>query len=172
MANHAFAKTNISLDPQDVTRHVINICKEKLHNVFTVYFDPTSTRWIVFYKDISIALEFWLSSEYSYGEYIDEKWIEYDNPVFIKTNNIIEFRHGHSLAFMWWVEAVIRENLGAIYNAEMADEGCDIDPKPKPEDIETFELFCKGIEGKRHWLPEWDIDRIPIELINILKLDF
>lgn len=179
MANHAYAKTGKTLDPQEVGEHIKRLVKEKLGDLFNVEYNPDGEyMWVVSCKkDDKIAFAFWISDDYEYSNpdisYPNPGW---DKKTVLSKNSVLEFRHGHGFNFMWWVEGVIRENLGKIYNANMFDDGCEIDPKPSPEIYETFETFCsrrgKPKEQKKHWFPEYERKETPKELIEGLKLDF
>lgn len=172
MANHAQAKTGKRLNANEVDANIRKIVAEKLNNIFNVEFEDglTEKYWIIRYKDDGyLAMEMWISDDVDYNE---------EPTKLISEQSVLEFRHGHDMGFMWWVEGVVRENLGKIYNAQMFDDGCEIDPKPNPENFETFETFCskQGDEHtkelKKHWFPDWQKSEIPVEIIEKLNLDF
>jgi hypothetical protein len=176
MANHARAVTKKKLDPTEVQCNLIKILKEKLHDLFQFEYNPEEKLWYVFYKkDNQIGFQFWISDEIDYEE---------EDGKLVSKDSVLEFRHGHGWQFMWWVEGVVRENLGKIYNAQMFDEGCEIEPKPVPEHYETFEIFCSTKpdctpkekkyvkQSKRMWLPDYQLEELPKELIEGLNLDF
>ena len=169
MANHAGIKTTGEIDPIVLEKRVREIVSIKLKGLFEVESKIYTTGHIsffVFYKNDpdNISLQFWTSDEWDYS---DTPHIE---PRKVASRNIIEFRHGHTFDFMWWVEGVIRETLGEIYQGEMWDDGCDISPTPKPQKYETFERFCAG--NKKFWLNRHQKKHIPLDLIKGLNLDF
>jgi len=180
MANHAYAKTGNKLDVKELDAHIRKIVAEKLNGVFEVNYDAKEKTWLIHYpKDDYMGFLVWISDEEEFGEMKRGEFVEYDKPKLIRKNSVIEFRHGHTYQFMWWVEGVIRENLGEIYGARMFDDGCDINPKPNPAKFETFEKFCdkiKGegtIKGTKDWyLPDYQRKAIPKEVTEKLNLDF
>jgi hypothetical protein len=147
MANHAYVASVRPLYLSDVDANVRKIVKEKLTDQFEVDLVEAEKTWYIKAKVPTMAeylsFYFWLdtSSNFPARPYV------------------IEFRHGHTFQFMWWVEAVIRENLGQIYEANMYDDGCEISPIPNPEKYESFEkftspkgygeLFKQGVETLR-----------------------
>jgi hypothetical protein len=176
MANHAYAKTGNKLDHKEVDAHIRRIVEEKLKGLFVVDYNEEEKLWSVGYpKDDYMAFLIWISDE-----------VEYENgeSKLISEGSVIEFRHGHSFQFMWWVEGVVRENLGKIYNARMFDDGCEIDPKPNHVRYETFEIFCRTKDdltqmdkklvkqSKKWWLPSYQAKIIPKEIKEGLNLDF
>lgn len=179
MANHAYAKTGKTLDAKEVDGHIRKIVSEKLNNAFIVDFNEEETIWMINYKKSDyIGFQMWISDDVEYGEMKGKEFVEYDKPKTISTNSVLEFRHGHTFFFMWWVEGVIRENLGKIYSASMFDDGTDINPTPNPEKYKTFEHYCRKDKAskkeiktiKNHYLPSWQ--KVPKELIEKLSLDF
>ena len=139
MANHAYAACIHQLDPTEVDGHVRRLVKEKLADAFEVNFDEGEKSWYLAPKDVPEHIAGYLSFSF---------WLE-TKSTFPARPYVIEFRHGHTFDFMWWVEAVIRENLGQIYGAHMYDDGCEIDPEPNPERYETFDTFLGKDTFKR-----------------------
>lgn len=176
MANHAYAKTGKTLDQKDVDVNIRKIVADKLKGLFEVKYDKDEkTWWIKYVKDDQISFLVWISDEIDYEE---------EDGKLVSKDSVLEFRHGHSWQFMWWVEGIVRENLGKIYNARMFDDGCEIEPKPVPDHYETFEIFCstkpdctpkekKEIkQSKRMWIPDYQLKVIPKEIIETFNLDF
>lgn len=179
MANHAKVITGKTLNPDEVNEIVQRINKEKLGSVFTITYEKDvpngwgKHQWFVQYKEETyITMVFWLSDDVDY--------INYDKPTVVSEQSCIEFRHGHSFRFMWWVEGVFRENLGKHYNANMWDDGIGECGPPNPEDFETFKKYLAG-EGNltKEELQQskkinFDLQKesIPEELIKTLDLDF
>lgn len=191
MANHARVCTGKKLDPSEVSDIVQKLNKEKLGDVFTLEYQKNTKdgygkhQWFLQYKDEDyIAMIFWLTDDESYGEEKDGEYIEYDKPKILSKQSCIEFRHGHSYNFMWWVEGVFRENLGKHYNARMWDDGCGwIEEPQKLERYESFESYVRTLckdpndkklvkEMKDFKFPDWQLEEIPKELIDKLNLDF
>ena len=191
MANHAKVCTGSKLNPDEVNDMVQKLNKEKLGNVFKLTYQKNlkdaygKHQWFLQYKDEDyIALVFWLSDDVSYGDEKDGEFIEYDKPKILSKQSCIEFRHGHSYNFMWWVEGVFRENLGKHYNARMWDDGTGwIDGPQKMERYESFEAYvrtlCKDTNDKKlvkemkdFKFPDWQLEEIPKDLIDKLNLDF
>lgn len=180
MANHAYAKTGKKLDPKEVDANIRKIVAEKLAGIFSVDYNKKEKLWLIHYKGNDyIGFQMWISDDKEYGEMKNGEFIEYKNPKIISKNSVLEFRHEHAFRFMWWVEGVIRENLGKIYNARMFDDGCEMDPKPNTDKFETFETFCVRGEKNKKIIKElkknylgWQKDDIPKEVIEKLNLDF
>lgn len=188
MANHAKVYTGKKLNPIEVNDIVQKLNKEKLYGVFDLKYDADSKngygkyQWVLSYKnDNQFSLIFWLSDDESYGEEKDGTYITYDKPKILSKQSCIEFRHGHTFSFMWWVEGVLRENLGKHYNAKMWDDGTGwLDEPPRADQFETFETYIRTLATKvedvklikDHKLPDWQMENIPKELIDVLKLDF
>lgn len=186
MANHAYAKTGKEIDPEDLNKRVEKLIAEKLGGLFSIERNEKENSWFILAKcDKKISFMFWISDEEEYGEYIDGEFVEYKKSKILSKNSVIEFRHGHGFSFMWWVESVVRENLGKQYNARMFDDGCEINPKANPDRCETFEKSCslnddmtirskKEIKAsKRMWFGWYaKFSSVPKELIEGLKLDF
>ena len=190
MANHAKVCTGKTLDPKEVDEIVQNINKEKLGGLFTLEYEKDvengygEHQWFLQYKDRGdISRVFWLVDDVRYGEGDEygstKEFVEYDKPKTLSKQSCIEFRHGHSFQFMWWVEGVFRENLGAHYNAQMWDDGTGWLEKAKPERYETFKSYSSGcgrtqkeIKAWKKYHFDWQKDSIPKELIEKLDLDF
>lgn len=190
MANHAKVCTSKTLDPLEINEIVQRLNKEKLHDIFTLNFEVDTEngwgkyQWILRYKeDPCIAIEFWLSDEKEYGKEINGKWIQFKEAKILSTQSCIEFRHGHSFQFMWWVEGVFRENLGKHYNARMWDDGTSWLGPASPEKYENFQEYIESYAKdrsdkaaikvfKNHKLPDWQLEEIPKELVEKLNLDF
>lgn len=184
MANHAKVITGKTLDPAEVNEIVQRLNKEKLGGVFTITLGRGhygEHQWFLQYKDEGfIGMHFWLTDNQQWGEEKDGKWIEFDEPKVISKQSCIEFRHGHSFQFMWWVEGLFRENLGVHYNAEMWDDGVGECGKPDPERYETFKTYVTRIETKtkaevKAWKNlhfNWQKKDIPADLAEKLNLDF
>lgn len=186
MANHAKVLTGKKLNPDEVNEIIQRLNQEKLGGVFTVTFEKNTPngygdyQWFVKYKDQDyIAMIFWLSDDIACGYEENDKWIEYDEPKTISEQSCIEFRHGHSFRFMWWVEGVFRENLGKYYNAKMWDDGVGECGPANPERYETFKTYLNHhaedkktlrAQKKHHFEPQKYA--IPVELIKALDLDF
>ncbi len=170
MANHAYVKTDQFLNPKEVDAHVRRIVKEKLGDAFIVNFDEEDMSWFIDYpKHDYIGFVFWLADDIEYGSGEGDDYEPYDEPLRMSRQSVIEFRHGHTFNFMWWVEGVIRENLGAIYNARMFDDGCEIDPEPHPEKYETFNTFVGNDPFRRkHYM--FMTDEAPKELLKKLGI--
>jgi hypothetical protein len=192
MANHAKVCTGKSLNPEEVNEIVQRINKKKFGGIFTIDFQIDVERgwgkyqWILNYKDTDyIGMVFWLSDDASYGYEEDGKWIDSDDKTILSKQSCIEFRHGHSFRFMWWVEGVFRENLGKHYNAKMWDDGIGECEPANPKKYETFKSYLTSDEEgydknvNKEKLKQWkdfefglQKDAIPVELINALNLDF
>jgi hypothetical protein len=191
MANHAKVCTGKTLDPNEVNDIVQKLNKEKLNGIFTLKYDVNypggwaDHQWTLQYKNEDyIALQFWLSDDVEYGEEKDGEYTEYDEPKILSKQSCIEFRHGHSYNFMWWVEGVFRENLGKHYDARMWDDGCGwIEEERRLDRYESFESYvrtlCKDPKSKKlvkemkdFKFPDWQVEDIPKELIDALNLDF
>lgn len=183
MANHAKVCTGKTLNPDEVNEIVQRLNKEKLGGVFTITYETNITggwgkfQWVVQFKDISMI--FWLSDDKEYGIEENGKFIEYPKPKIISEQSCIEFRHGHSFNFMWWVEGVFRENLGKHYNAKMWDDGIGECGPANPEKHETFKSYAISGETNKdnikQWKKiqfDWQKESIPVELIEALNLDF
>ncbi len=101
--------------------------------------------------------------------------------------NCIEFRHGHSLEFLWWIESVFFEGLAKHFNGRMFDEGIGFyDRDPEPEKITTYKDYIlrsrKDISDdksrigdfKRWKILKWNkqfLKGLPKEVINDLNLN-
>ena len=186
MANHAKVCTGKTLNPDEINQIVQRINKEKFGGVFTLTYDVDfpngwgKYQWLLKYKDDDyLAMQFWLTDDEEWGTEKDGKFIEYDEPKILSEQSCIEFRHGHSFRFMWWVEGVFRENLGKHYNAKMWDDGVGECGKAEPEKYETFKHYVVRDETneenikecKEHYLG-YQKETIPVELIKALDLDF
>ena len=193
MANHAKVCTGKTLDPDEVNEIVQKLNKEKLGDVFTLTYQKDNVngygkyQWFLQYKDEDyIAMIFWLSDDKEYGiEEEGKEYIEYDEPKILSTQSCIEFRHGHSFNFMWWVEGVFRENIGKHYNAKMWDDGVGECGHANPERYETFQTYASfnyvdkdgnlNKENLKRWKEihfDWQKENIPAELIKTFNLDF
>lgn len=179
MANHAYAKTGKKINNKELDAHIRKIVAEKLGGVFKVDYGTKEKTWLIHYpKDNYMGFLIWISDEEEFGEMKGDEFVEYKKPKLISKNSVIEFRHGHSYMFMWWVEGVVRENLGKIYKARMFDDGCEIPPKPNPAKFETFETYCrfwgkdkKTVKAiKANKFPVWQ--KVPKEIVEKLKLNF
>ena len=161
MANHAYIKTEKVIDPHEVFTLVTEIIKTKLCDLFDVIPSMDSDFIVIYKSDPDFQFSFWIDDDIDYED---------NTPKIIRRNSVLEFRHGHLFNFMWWVEGVIRENLGKSLNGRMFDDGCEIDPKPNPERYDSFEIFTNG--KKSLWFNHHDKLNVPTELIEKLKLDF
>jgi hypothetical protein len=187
MANHAKVCTGKTLNPDEVNEIVQRLNKEKLGGVFTITYEKDvpngwgKHQWHLSYKgDDYLGMVFWLTDDIRYGEGDEygstKEFVEYDEPKTLSTQSCIEFRHGHSFQFMWWVEGVFRENLGKHYNAEMYDDGTGWEGPAKPDRYETFEKYMTN-NGKltkkeiNKWL-KLQMEGAPSELVETLKLNF
>jgi len=189
MANHAKVCTGKTLNPDEVNDIVQKINKEKLGDIFTLTYQKDNVngygkyQWFLQYKDEDyIAMIFWLSDDIDYSS-SDENTLDGGN--LLSTQSCIEFRHGHSFQFMWWVEGVFRENLGKHYNAKMWDDGVGECGPANPERYETFQTYASfhyvdkdgnlNKENLKRWKEihfDWQKENIPIELIKTFNLDF
>jgi hypothetical protein len=192
MANHAKVITSKTLDPREVDDIVQRLNKEKLGGIFNITYQKNvkggygKHQWFLQYKDEDyIAMVFWISDDVAYGYEEDGKWIESDDRTILSKQSCIEFRHGHSFDFMWWVEGVFRENLGKHYNAKMWDDGIGECETANPERYETFKTYASfnyadkdgnlNKENLKKWKEihfDWQKDTIPVELIKAFNLDF
>ena len=186
MANHAKVCTGKTLNPDEINKIVQDLNKEKLGGIFNIEYEVNAPggyanhQWFLSYKDDDyLAMVFWLSDDVAYGEYKNGEWIDFDDKKILSKQSCIEFRHGHSFRFMWWVEGVFRENLGKIFNAKMWDDGTGECEDAKPENFESFKSyllqFCDKEEDlskqkQFHFEPQKYV--IPKELIETLNLDF
>jgi hypothetical protein len=179
MANHAKVITGKTLDPEDVNKIVQRLNEEKLGGVFTITYEKNvpsgwgKHQWFLQYKNKPfLTMVFWLSDDVDY--------INFEKPKVISEQSCIEFRHGHSFQFMWWVEGVFRENLGKHYNANMWDDGIGECGPANPEHFETFKTYAIGNKNYseneiKKWKEvnfDWQKEKIPEELIKALDLDF
>lgn len=55
----------------------------------------------------------------------------------------LNFPHGHTLPFMWWIEYVIREQLAKMLNLKQYDEGIG-DCENEYTDYQTYEEYFKA----------------------------
>ena len=90
--------------------------------------------WVVSFKENDyLSLVFWISK--------------------FKNKKCIEFRHGHSSSFSWWVEAELREGIGRKYNAKIADDAYSGYEKPSQKSFKTIKEYffwshhCNGDEN-------------------------
>jgi hypothetical protein len=159
MANHCRVLTKKTLDPKEVDKLVKKISREKLFHVFKVRFNKKENSWYVFHPSSPgyMALTFWLSDENEYDES--------GTPNVLLKQSVIEFRHGHSYSFLWWIEGVFRENLAKHYGAQTRDDGDWVLRDACPEDYETYEIYAKDTH------PMFDEQKsLPEDVINILKV--
>lgn len=152
MANHAYVALVTQPDPLEVDALVRNLVATKLGNAFHVEYNDPHQMWIISYPPVpdDLSFAFWLTSSSMVN----------GRPY------LLEFRHGHTYNFMWWVEGVIRENLGAHYNGYMLDEGAEIDSTPHPEKYASFEIFAG--QNREHWIK--GADRAPQSLLTSLNI--
>ncbi len=192
MANHAKVITGKTLNPEEVNEIIQRLNQEKLGGVFSITYsvdEPNGWgkyQWYLKYKDEDfIAMVFWLTDDEEYGIEENGEFIEYAEPKILSTQSCIEFRHGHSFHFMWWVEGVFRENLGKHYSARMWDDGIGECSSENLDKYETYKSYLthakldKSEEENKENLKEckrihfdWQKESIPEELIRVLNLDF
>ena len=189
MVNYGGFSCKQKIDPDIVNREVQKLIEDDLKGLFDLeyvecgFLDKPSW-WLSYKDDDYIVWSFWIENTYEYGKEVDGKYEEYPEPIFISENTRLIFEHGHSFGFMYYVEGVLRENLGKLFDGEMYDDGGEIDPVPHPEDYLSFKQHCllndsrwEEKSGKKwntkNWLFPQDRKKItPQEIIDKLELDF
>lgn len=130
MANHArIFRDKDSIPPvEQIRKDVEEIVKRKFP-LYRIEFNPENNMWWVGYGPMGESfncLTFWLdvtkvrptkpvSKDFDWDD-----WCENGPEV-----PCIEFRHGHSYQFLWWVEDEIRRSLAVKYNLLENDDCSD-----------------------------------------------
>jgi hypothetical protein len=181
MANHAKVFTGKTLDPNEVNEIVERLNKEKFGGLFSFERGESWAGdryyWLMHYNNNDdLSLEFWITDE------IARDKNEEGGDEIVCPESVIEFRHGHSVRFMWWVEGVLREFLGEHYKAKMWDDGTGWDEEgPQSQHYDTFEKYIRHItdEDLDETIREVKESRIgiyrghfPEEIFEKLQLDF
>lgn len=199
MANHGYVYTKKELEFNDVVKNINKIN----YNLFCGHLELET-----YSSDHSFCIKipefgenesilFWISDEYSYGEYREPKegddqsyiddngyFEEFDEKKLICKNCVLEFRHGGGSSLRWWLEGVFRENLGEIYNGKIGDDGYDEKTIPEPNKYKSFYDYInenwnftknEKINGKtienllKEFYKNIDIKKRELKLNRILK---
>ena len=154
MANYGRILTGSTLNQADVDATLRRIVKERFGDIIQVELMEGTGHfykygyWFVFHKDYEknrVATTFWIEDEVAYGKETNGKWREYSEPKVVSTGSMIVVEHGYGMTPMYYVEGLIREELGKLYGARMADDGCSGEWKPKPEIYVDFQTWKNSI---------------------------
>ncbi len=124
MANYARVVIPTVVSTVELDSVIDRIAQDKLCGYFTFSSDNT-------YRWLDCPLLEGLCMEFFY------------NPERVKKENstVVDFRHGHSVPFMWYAEGAVRENLAAHYNAVVIDDCDDKETSPRPEQFSSFAQY-------------------------------
>lgn len=142
MANHAYVIPKKMPTRKQIDTDAREIVTRKFP-MFDLHYDGKKN-WHLQYKDDGyIGLIFWIDK---YG--LIETWTPETEECKVY-RPCIEFRHGHSRPFMWWVEYEIREELALRYKAQCADDGT---PGYDPPQTDRYNSYMEYLVRTR-----WDM---------------
>lgn len=178
MANHGYVKTGKTLYPEQVEKIALEVIKKhKLTSLkFTTKDENGKPHWILWVDEYN-AVQFWIGDETLYEEKNGD-WVASGKI----PNSVVEFRHGHGLSIMWWMEQPFMYAFKKAFDGKIYDDCCE---NEFPGHDETFIEYMdrlypevKGIKklkpenlfGKRNQFRDHDMKFLPEQLIIDLNL--